>query len=56
MTKGTNVSWTNAHKIAGHGVVIADEVDGHVLVAYNALPNMERLVIYCAVTWLTVEA
>lgn len=54
MKKGTRVSWVNALKIEGQGTVIGDQDDEEcVLVACDAKPNMEHIVIYCAVTWLT---
>lgn len=56
MKKGTHVKWINALKIEGSGVVVSDEQEGQVLVACDAKPNMEHIVIYCAVTWLTEDA
>lgn len=60
MKRGTQVSWMFDGGLGhGHGVTIADEDDGHIMVAVaepladcrNAYP-----VIWCAVTWLTVTA
>lgn len=54
MKKGTRVSWINALKIESEGTVVSDQDDEEcVLVAMDAKPNMEHVVIYCAVTWLT---
>lgn len=61
MKKGTKVSWLiENHTVRGNGTVISDEEDGHVMVAVNTLDNSEtplgyHPVIYCTVTWLTVE-
>lgn len=67
MKKGTPVSWQLPKGLGpiggkpprGSGVTIADEVDGHVLVAVDTLagePNPGfHQVIWCAVTWLTDE-
>lgn len=61
MKKGTQVRWTLKDASQGTGIVIADEVDNHVLVAVETqtiggvTKNLEPFqVIYCAVTWLTV--
>lgn len=55
MKKGTRVKWVNALKIDGSGITVSDEQDGCVLVACDAKPNMEHIVIYCATTWLTED-
>lgn len=55
MKKGIGVSWSNALKIEGHGITISDEDAGHIMVAMDAPPNMEHIVIYCAVIWLTED-
>lgn len=61
MKKGTEVSWQVDGAISrGHGTVISDEENGHVLVAvdraeFEYIPRDYRIVIYCAVTWLKVE-
>jgi hypothetical protein len=62
MKKGTKVSWlAEGERVRGHGVTISDEEDGHVLVAVDGgvlagIPKAYHIVIYCTVTWLTVEA
>jgi hypothetical protein len=61
MKKGTKVSWlVNEASGRGHGTVISDEDDGHVLVAVDTMagePNPGfHPVIHCTVTWLKVEA
>jgi hypothetical protein len=62
--KGTKVSWTTGNGTAGgadllrtvgHGVTIADEDDGKILVAVHSMGEMHH-VIWCNVTWLTAEA
>ena len=62
MKKGTKVSWlAEGATIRGHGVTIDDETeDGHILVAVDSgvfqyIPAAYHMVIYCTVTWLTVE-
>lgn len=61
MKKGTRVSWLAEGAIVrGHGLVISDEENGRVMVAVdggtlNDIPIAYHLVIYCTVTWLTVE-
>lgn len=60
LTKGTKVSWTTANgagldSTIGHGVCVADEADGHVLVAVLS-DGEKHHVIWCTATWLTVEA
>lgn len=63
MPKGVKVSWTTDNgtdlgfglpPTTGHGITIADEDGGHVLVAVHSMGAMHR-VIWCNVTWLTVE-
>lgn len=62
--KGTKVSWTTGNgtdlgeslpPTSGHGTTIADEDNGHVLVAVHSMGEMHH-VIWCNVTWLNVEA
>jgi hypothetical protein len=61
MKKGTKVSWlAEGAEIRGHGVTISDEQDGRVLVAvdngvFEYIPIAYHMVIWCTVTWLTVE-
>lgn len=64
MKKGTKVSWlveAEIDTVRGHGVTISDEEDGHILVAVDggvmspSIPGAYHPVIYCTVTWLTVE-
>ncbi len=61
MKKGTKVSWLAAGTtVRGHGTTISDEIDGHILVAVNGgvfeyIPIAYHMVIYCTVTWLTIE-
>jgi hypothetical protein len=68
MKKGTRVSWMvtgptgldDMGSEQGHGITISDEEDGHILVAVDSdvlpvIPSPYHMVIYCAVTWLTVE-
>ena len=56
MKKGTKVSWlADGATVRGHGVTIADEDGGHVLVAVEEIPTAYHMVIYCTVTWLTPE-
>jgi hypothetical protein len=52
MKKDTKVNWVTAGGVHGSGVVIADEVGGHVLVAVDAPAGEEHRVIWCTVTWL----
>lgn len=63
MSKGTKVTWTTSNgtnlgadlpKTTGHGVTIADEDAGHVLVAVHSEGEAHH-VIWCNVTWLTPE-
>lgn len=59
LTKGTRVTWTTASGVHGSGEVLNDEADaadGHVFVAVDAPTGEEHRVIWCTVTWLTVEA
>ena len=55
MKKGALVKWVGQTTgVAGHGVVISDEDDGHVLVAVlSDAGTDEHRVIFCTVTWLT---
>jgi hypothetical protein len=59
--KGTKVSWlAEGATVRGHGVTISDEENGHVLVAVDGgvlseIPIAYHMVIYCTVTWLTIE-
>lgn len=61
MKKGTKVSWlAEGATVRGHGVTIADEEDGRILVAvdggvFENIPVAYHMVIICTVTWLTVE-
>jgi len=61
MKKGTRVSWlAEGATVRGHGLVISDEENGRVLVAvdggtFEYLPMAYHMVIYCTVTWLTIE-
>lgn len=61
MKKGTKVSWlAEGAAVRGHGVTISDKEGGHVLVAvdggtFESIPRAYHMVIYCTVTWLTVE-
>lgn len=61
MKKGTKVNWlAEGATIRGHGVTISDEENGHVIVAVDGgvldnIPIAYHVVIYCTVTWLTVE-
>lgn len=57
MKKGTKVSWSTSNGAGfepstGHGVTIADEDGGHVLVAVLS-DGEKHQVIWCTVTWLT---
>lgn len=59
MKKGTKVRWSTGNGVGvepttGHGVTIADEDDGHVLVAVLS-DGEKHHVIWCTVTWLTAE-
>jgi len=58
MQRGTKVKWTQGinNDIPGSGITISDEEAGHILVAVDAAANMPHAVIWCAITWLTVEA
>ncbi|MDB6033846.1 MAG: hypothetical protein JWM16_4184 [Verrucomicrobiales bacterium] len=61
MKKGTKVSWqAKGLHSRGAGTVISDEENGYVLVAvdhHGGEPSMDyHLVIYCTVTWLTIES
>lgn len=62
MKKGTRVSWlAEGATVRGTGTVIVDECDGHVQVAvdkgvFDSIPLAYHVVIWCTVTWLTVEA
>jgi hypothetical protein len=61
MKKGTKVSWlAQGAMVRGTGVTISDEENGHILVAvdgggFQYIPRAYHMVIYCTVTWLTVE-
>lgn len=61
MKKGTKVSWlAEGATTRGHGIVITDEENGRVQVAVDSgilenIPLSYHIVIYCTVTWLTVE-
>jgi hypothetical protein len=61
LSKGSKVSWVAGNgagqpPTTGHGVCIADPDDtGHVLVAVLS-DGEKHHVIWCTVTWLTVEA
>ena len=61
MKKGTRVSWlAEEATIPGSGTLISDEENGRVLVAvdggvFEAIPKAYHMVIYCTVTWLTVD-
>lgn len=55
MIRGTHVNWTTASGLYGSGVVLSDAQDGHVFVAVDAPAGEEHRVIYCTVTWLTVD-
>lgn len=55
MWKDTKVTWVTASGVHGSGIVVADDVDGHVPVAVDAPPGEEHRMIWCAVTWLTPE-
>jgi hypothetical protein len=57
MLKGTKVMWTTSNgpgltDTVGHGVTIADEDGGKILVAVQSMGQMHH-VIWCNVTWLT---
>jgi len=62
MRKGTRVSWlAEGATIRGHGTVISDEENGHVLVScdggtFQEIPIAYHVVIHCTVTWLTIES
>lgn len=53
MKRGDKVEWKLKTALKGHGVVISDEVDGHVQVAVESDGEVHH-VIWCATTWLTV--
>jgi len=57
MKANTKVSWiVQSTGVHGNGVTIADEDGtGHILVAVHSDGEVHH-VIYCTVTWLTVEA
>lgn len=60
MSEGTKVTWTTASGVAGSGRTISDECPegpfkGHIIVAKDAAPGEEHPVIFCAVTWLTMQ-
>lgn len=61
MKRGTRVSWlAHGATVRGHGVTISDEEGGRVLVAvdggtFDSIPMAYHMVIFCTVTWLTVE-
>lgn len=60
MKPNTKVSWlVTGMKIRGNGVIITDLGNGKVLVSVNSMsgePNAGfHPVIYCTITWLTVE-
>ena len=62
MKKGTRVSWlAEGAIIRGKGITIGDETtDGHILVSvdggvFENIPKAYHIVIYCTVTWLTIE-
>lgn len=61
LPKGTKVSWfVDGTRLRGSGRTISDTEDGHVLVAVDGgaipgIPSAYHMVIYCTVTWLTVE-
>jgi glycine cleavage system aminomethyltransferase T len=52
MKKGQRVSWTTKDGNQGFGVLVADEDDGHALVAVMS-DGEKHHVIWCTVTWLT---
>lgn len=61
--KGMKVSWTTSNgtfngaelpRTKGFGEVIADEVDGKVIVAVHSMGEMHH-VIQCNASWLTAE-
>ncbi len=62
MKKGTKVNWlAEGATIRGHGTIISDEENGHVMVAVDggvltSIPMVYHMVIYCTVTWLTIES
>ena len=53
MKKDTKVEWITSSGVHGTGVVLADEVAGHVPVAVDAPTGEEHRMIWCTVTWLT---
>lgn len=61
MKKNTKVSWlAEGASVRGHGVTISGEENGRVLVAVDGgvlsdIPIAYHMVIWCTVTWLTVE-
>jgi len=60
MTKGTTVTWQiDKAPCRGRGITISDEENGNILVAVDTLrgepfPGYHQ-VIFCSVTWLSVE-
>lgn len=52
MKKNTKVTWTTKDGNSGWGVTVADEEDGHILVAVMS-DGEKHHVIWCTVTWLT---
>lgn len=59
MKKKTKVSWLTSNGVGqeptkGHGITISDEEDGHIQVAVFS-DGEKHHVIWCTVTWLTVE-
>lgn len=61
MKKGTQVSWqVEGAPGRGNGATIADEDNGCILVKVNSMQGEPFVgfhpVIYCTVSWLTVEA
>lgn len=59
MTSGTRVSWTMPSGTKGCGQTITDESGGHIQVAVDpesmlCSNHVMHVVIWCAVTWLTV--
>ena len=56
MFKGQRVTWTTAGGVRGSGVVVIPESEGHVAVAVDAPAGEEHRMIWCAVTWLALEA
>lgn len=52
MKKNARVSWTTKDGNQGFGVTVADEDNGHILVAVMS-DGEKHHVIWCTVTWLT---